>query len=348
MKFTGSDDPVHPLIYGMSSELIVPEGHILLGDATAVIRRYPSSGKLITLRKSAAAVGLKIDGNKQTHYPHFKDLKKTDCAINMEGNCFVANCYVHSHPGTGIYTFGDFPYNLVYNCTCEDVGYIDLKYDARHYQGSYDQNSADGIYLRAFYNVALDCFVKDAFRWAYTTSHSQGGYCTYINCDAYNTLFKCYGFIDIEGADRESLIIDCDGGHESSLWQDYRNGFWISTNGTKALFCSANFFVSGDDLKKKRGDHITIIGCKTTGSGYGVWGDSPVVVKNLASKTHSCGTLRFDACCRDDDKTCASFYVNALDGTGIAAQNILYEQPDGPGMKIMNVRDIQNQCRFVE
>ncbi|MBD3287483.1 hypothetical protein GF337_01655, partial [candidate division KSB1 bacterium] len=34
VKFTGSDDPVHPLIYGMSSELIVPEGHILLGDAT--------------------------------------------------------------------------------------------------------------------------------------------------------------------------------------------------------------------------------------------------------------------------------------------------------------------------
>ncbi|MBD3289779.1 T9SS type A sorting domain-containing protein [candidate division KSB1 bacterium] len=341
----GSGDPENPSIYGMTIGLILPPGHVLLGDSTAILRRLPSSGHFITLQDSAAIVGVNIHGNKHAHYPEFDNLKKhSGNAIDMKGHNFVANCNIWENAGIAVQTWGNFQYNLVYNCTFEDCGYIDLKYGKSHYQGSFDKNSGDGIYLRAYHNVALDCMAKDAFRWGYTTSHGGGGYCTYINCDMYNTRYKTYGFIDIEGADHECLIIDCDGDHEESLWQDYRNGFWISTHGTMALFSSANFFVSGDDVKEKRGDYVTIIGCETIDSGFGVWGYSPVLVKNMANKSHNCGTLRFDARCRpDDDKTSSSFYVNALDSIGIAANNTLYEELGGPGMDILNVTDINNK-----
>lgn len=75
-----------------------------------------------------------------------------------------------------------------------------------------------------------------------------------------------------------------------------------------------------------------------------VWGYSPVIVGNMADKTHNCGTLRFDARCRPgDDKTSSSFYVNALDGLGIAANNTLYEERGGPDMDILNVTDVNNK-----
>lgn len=340
----GSNDPKKPFIYGMSVGLSIPPGHVLIGDSLAVIKRLPSKGHLITLRDSAAIVGVNVNGNKHAHWPEFDNLSKhSGNAIDMKGYNFVAECHIWQNAGTAVQTWGDFPYNLVFKCLFQDCGYIDIKYGKTHYQGSYDKNSGDGIYLRAHHNVALDCLTRDTFRWGYTTSHGGGGNCTYINCDMYNSLYKTYGFIDIEGADEECLLIDCDGSHEESLWQDYRNGIWFSTHESFAFYCSANFFVSGDDVKEKRGDYITLMGCQTIGSGFGIWGYSPVLVNNMTNKSHTCGTLRFDARCRDDDKTSSSFYVNGLDNKGIAANNVLYEELGGPGMDIVNVANINNQ-----
>ena len=334
----GSKDVDKPHVYGLTTGVKIPDGHVVRAEPNAVLKRLPSKGQLLHVGRGARVIGVTVDGNKYAHWPQFEDLGKSDSAFILRGNCVVEGCYAYDVPGIAFQCYSN--HNVVRKCKARNCGYIDLKFNADFYQGKWDRWSGDGFYFRGHHNLIVDCEAYDCFRWAYTTCHENAGLATYINCKGYASNWKPYGFIDIEGCDGGgTTLIDCVGTFGTIA---------ISTSGTKMYRCEAS------DIHVYNADHVEIVGCTTHGGGLGVggWssvknsavrgGDNPIVVGNTINKygpTSGIGGV-----------SDWSFSVFSADRKGLVANNVLneYEGPEGkgPGMKLDNVAAHGNVVEF--
>jgi len=334
----GSKDAEKPRVYGSTTGLKIPGGHVLKAEPNAVLRRMPSKGKLLHVGRKARVIGVTVDGNKSAHWPQFKDLGKSDSAFLLYGDCVMEGCYAYDVPGIGFECWSNN--NVVRKCKARNCGYIDLKFQADFYQGKWDRWSGDGFYFRGHDNLIEDCEAYDCFRWAYTTCHEKAGRARYINCKGYASKWKPYGFIDIEGCDGGgSTLIGCVGTYGTIA---------VSTGGTKVHRCEAG------SIEVYNADDVEIIDCTTHGGGLGVggWcsaknsavrgGNNPIVVGNTINKHGPTSGIR--------SVSDWSFSVFSSDGKGRVANNVLneYEGPagKGPGMKLDNVAARNNVVKF--
>ncbi|MCK5801816.1 MAG: beta galactosidase jelly roll domain-containing protein [Lentisphaeria bacterium] len=334
----GSADPDKPLVYGMTTGVKIPEGHVLKAQPNSILKRLPSKGKLLHVGRRARVIGVTVDANKYAHWPQFKDLGKSDGAFLLLGGCVVEDCTAYDVPGIAFMCYSDN--NIVRNCKARNCGYIDLKFNADFYQGKWDQWSGDGFYFRGHDNLIIDCEAIDCFRWAYTTCHEKAGRATYINCKGSAVNWRPYGFIDIEGCDGGgSTLINCVGTFGSIA---------ISTSGTRMYHCEAK------SIHVYNADDVEIIDCTTRGGGLGVggWssamnstvrgGNNPVVVGNTINKHVPTSGI--------SSVSDWSLSVFSADGRGLVANNVLneYDGPEGkgPGMKLDKVSAHNNIVTF--
>lgn len=334
----GSKDPDKPHVYGLTTGVKIPDGHVVKAHANAVLRRLPSKGQLLRVGRRARVIGVTVDANKYAHWPQYEDLGKSDSAFILLGECVVEDCTAYDVPGIAFQCYSNN--NVVRNCKARNCGYIDLKFSADFYQGKWDRWSGDGFYFRGHDNLIIDCEATDCFRWAYTTCHEKAGRATYINCKGYASNWKPYGFIDIEGCDGGgSTLINCVGTYGTIA---------VSTSGTRMYHCEAS------DIHVYNADDVEIIGCTTHGGGLGVggWssaknstvrgGNNPVVVGNTINKH---GPTSGISAVSD-----WSLSVFSADGQGLVANNVLneYDGPDGkgPGMKLDNIPAHNNVVTF--
>ena len=338
--FPGSDDPARPLIYPFSAQVVVRNRCEIRFGANAWVKRLPSSGRLIRLHNGARMSGGVIDGNKYAHWPKFKNLGKTDAAVETFSNCVVEDVTVFNSPGIAFFSYGS--YNKIYRCRAENIGYIDVKFGADFYQGKWDNFSGDGFYFRGTGNLIKDCEAYDCFRWDYCSSHSGARQNTYVDCKGGDVNWGTYGFIDIEGADENNRLIRCTS----------PNSPLVASGSPRLdiLQCMASLiFVRGGDAPR-------IDGCITTRDGISVGGWDPGAKKNTPgpaapmvtnNRMYRMGSGRsggFGAYFR------RSFAVHSADGSGVVAGNILFEYDDGkkrgPGMKLDNIKGRDNRVVY--
>ncbi|HDY69139.1 MAG TPA: hypothetical protein ENH85_15295 [Candidatus Scalindua sp.] len=344
----GSNDPKKPNVYGISidpstrSGILIPDGHILVGQPHATIKRLPSTGVLIRVGKGARLIGITADGNKAAHWPAFKDNVGKDggVAVYMMGGCVVQDCTVYDSPGHAFATHRND--NIVMRCVGRNCGYIDLRYNATFYRGKWDKWSGDAFYIRGYNNLVIDCEAYDCFRWGYTTCHAKSGGSTFINCTMKNALWETYGFIDIEGCydDWEGTVL--------INMKSTQGSIAISTNNTRVINCESG------RITVYNADNTLIAGCTTHGGGLGIggWtstknayvrgGNSPVVIDNTIVKSGVGSGI--------DNVSDWSLSVYSTDGKGIAVNNVLKEYKGklgtGPGMKFNKVATANNRIKY--
>lgn len=341
VELTGSGNAENPFIYGVKCGenkskcgIVVPEGRTLKGSKSAIIKRIPSSGKTIISERGARIKGIIIDGNKNAHWPEFKDLGKSDMGIMIGTDNLIEDCYIYNIPGIAFGTYADN--SVVRRCKAKNSGYIDLKFKVDYYQGKWDNYSGDSFYIRGNNNIVIDCDSEDAFRWDYTTCHEKSGGSIFINCKGRDVLWNSYGFIDIEGCDGEgSIMINCKSPDGSIA---------ISTSGSKLINCT------GHRINVYASDNVLVEGCETLGGGLAVggWssskntfirgGTNPVVINNIINRDNPGPGV--------SETSDWSLSVFSTDGNGIAAGNILNEYKGelgrGPGMKFDKVKSYDN------
>jgi len=350
VELLGSGDPDQPFIYGIKNTpddkykrgkgLIVPAGHILMGSESAIIKRIPSQGPLIVTEKGAWVKGIIIDGNKKAHWPEFEEMRNVDMGIRIGANNVIEDCTIYNTPGIAFGTYANS--SVIRRCKAKNSGYIDVKFKADYYQGKWDRYSGDSFYIRGYNNVVIDCDSEDAFRWDYTTCHENAGGTVYINCNGRDTLWRSYGFIDIEGCDGDgSIMINC---------KSPNGNIAVSTSGSKLINCT------GKRINIHSTDNVLVSGCETYGGGLvvGGWsshktsyvrgGASPVVINNIINRSSPGPGV--------PETSDWSLSVFSTDGEGIVAGNVLNEykgkQGRGPGMKFDNVKAYDNVIEYKE
>lgn len=344
--FPGSNDSAQPLLYPISTGLVIPaNARVEFGPNHRVVR-LPSKGRLITLGDGVQLRGIIIDGNKYKHWPEFQDLGKTDYGIYFGSYCVIEDSVIFNNPGIAFGSYGD--YNKLYRCLAENAGYIDVKFGVTFYQGNRDQWSADGFYLRGTGNLIKDSEAYDCIRWDFCSSHSGAKQNVYVDCRGGDVNYRTYGFIDIEDADANNRLIRCISPNSNIAIP--------SSHGTEVIQCMATRITAYDrqesiDLYEgQHSDGLRLDGNITTNGGIviGGWSSarrqlvpgatSPMITNNKMYKLHGGPS---------DGYSDYSFSVYAINGVGIVANNILFEYDDGlvkgPGMKFENVEGHNNQ-----
>jgi hypothetical protein len=351
VSFPGSDDPENPLVYPVTCELVVAEGASVKFAPNSRLLRLPSEGAVISLESGARLSGAVIDGNKYSHWPEFQELGKSDAGVKLQHHCVVEDCVVFNNPGIAFFSYGS--YNKVYRCLAENVGYIDVKFGAMHYQGSRDKWSGDGFYFRGTGNLIKDCEAYDAFRWAFCSSHSGARQNTYVDCRGGDVNFDTYGFIDIEGAEGNNRLIRCISPNSHIAVPGSPNTEVIQCMASRISFYDHQNPDSVEMYGGAEGHAPRIDGCITTEGGIVVGGWSsrrdrlvpgavaPTVTNNRMYKSHSGPS---------DGYSDWSFSVHSIDGSGVVSGNILFEFDDGytrgPGMNLENVEGTDNHVVY--
>lgn len=347
--FPGSNDPDNPLIYPVTTGLVVPKNtHLKFGPNHRVLR-LPSKGTVLLLEDGVRLSGIIIDGNKYKHWPEFQELGKTDYGIRMGSYCVVEDSVVYNNPGIAFGSHGN--YNKLYRCLAENAGYIDVKFGVTFYQGNRDYWSADGYYFRGTGNLIKDSEAYDCIRWDFCSSHSGARQNTYVDCRGGDVHYRTYGFIDIEDADANNRLIRCISPNSHIALP--------KSSGTEIVQCMATRITVYDRAESidlyagQHSDGLLIDGNTTTNGGIviGGWSSarkqlvpgatSPIITNNKMYKLHGGPS---------DSYSDYSFSVYAINGVGIVANNILFEYDDGlvkgPGMKFENVEGLNNQVAY--
>ncbi|MBN1670280.1 MAG: hypothetical protein JXR37_04570 [Kiritimatiellae bacterium] len=345
----GSRDPKKPHVYGLSTgrgsgvKVTIPDGHVLIAEKNAIIRRIPSRGTLIRGGKGVRLIGLTIDGNRKAHMPEHPDCGKLDMIIRVDAGSVVQDCTVYESPGIAFATYGT--HSIFWRNRAKTCGYIDLKHNARYYQGAWDKWSADGFYIRGFHNLCMDCHASDCFRFGFGTAHRQSGGTTFVSCEMKNEIWRTYGFIDSEDTNNEK---------PNGILQIYMKNAegltgmmsGLSSDNTIAFKCEAA------RIDYRHSDNAMIMGCTTHGDGLclGGWsssnssmvrgGDNPIVINNTVNKARVSSGVSSDW----------SLSVVSANGKGIAAHNVLNEYEGefgkGPGMNFQEVTAVHNKVNY--
>lgn len=353
VELVGSGNSKKPFIYGIMPSKInisktfrsrspygifVHSGHILRGSKSAVIKRIPNKGQMIITGKGVSVKGIIIDGNKKAHWPKFKELGKHDTGISIGNSNLIEDCYIYNNPGHAFSTHANN--SVIRRCKAKNIGYIDIKFSAAYYKGSWDRWSGDAFYIRGHNNLVIDCDSEDAFRWDYTTCHAKSGGSIFINCKGRDVLWRSYGFIDIEGCDGAgSIMINC---------KSPDGSISISTSGSKLINCT------GNRINVYSSDNVLISGCETFGGGLAVggWssskksyirgGANPIVINNIINRSNPGPGVQ--------QTSDWSLSVFSTDGKGIVAGNVLNEYKGrlgrGPGMKFDKVKAYDNIKKY--
>jgi len=328
---TGSGDAKKPAIYGVKTAegsptaLNVPAGHILLGSPDAILRRIPSRGRTVIVGNGGMVMGLIIDGNKNAHWPEFQNLGKIQgSGIILTNDAAAIGCTIYDLPGIAFATYSHR--NVFWKNVARNVGYIDLKYNATFYQGRWDNDSGDGFYVRGYGNLVLDCEAYDCFRWGYTTCHENSGTTTYINSTMHNTLYRTYGFIDLEDCKHDpigTMVINMRATQGSLTVAGTNNAMLFNSESGSFVGWNANdLFVAGS---RTHGGGMGIGGWTSARNAQVRGGNNPVYLGNTVVKaTASSGIPSISDW---------SLSIFSSDGKGLAAGNVLkeYEGPAGKG-----------------
>lgn len=347
--FPGSNEVDNPVIYPVTTGLVVPANtHLKFGPNHRVLR-LPSKGTVLMLEDGVHLSGIIIDGNKYNHWPEFQELGKTDYGIRMKSYCVIEDSVVYNNPGIAFGSHGN--YNKLYRCLAENAGYIDVKFGVTFYQGNRDYWSADGYYFRGTGNLIKDSEAYDCIRWDFCSSHSGAKQNVYVDCRGGDVNYRTYGFIDIEGADANNRLIRC-------ISPNSHISIPVS-NGTEVLQCMATRITAYDRAESidlytgQHSDGLLIDGNTTTNGGIviGGWSSarkqlvagatSPIITNNKMYKLHGGPS---------DGYSDYSFSVYSINGIGVVANNILFEYDDGlvkgPGIKLENLEGTNNQIAY--
>ncbi len=351
LYFPGSDDPESPRIYATRAGLETQENARVEFGPNSRLLRLPSEGPVITLANGSHLSGAVIDGNKYNHWPQFEELGKSDAGIKLKHHCVVEDSVVFNNPGIAFFSYGS--YNKLYRCLAENVGYIDVKFGAMHYQGSRDKWSGDGFYFRGTGNLVRDCEAYDTFRWDFCSSHSGARQNTYVDCRGGDVNFRTYGFIDIEGAESNNRLIRCISPNSHIAVPGSPNTEIIQCMASRISFYDRENPASIEMYGGQKGIAPVIDGCITTEGGIvvGGWSSrrdrlvpgavSPIITNNRMYKAHSGPS---------DGYSDWSFSVHSVDGNGVVSGNILFEFDDGytrgPGMNLANIEGSDNQVVY--
>ena len=316
--FPGGASADEPIIYGSTAGLQTRKRARILFGPHAILKRLPSSSRLLTLGDGTHVKGLVIDGNKYAHWPRFK----TQCkeAIRVGSDCLLEDCFIYDYPGYA-YMVRNSVNSKFYRCRAENIGYIDLMFAVNYYFGGPSETGAsDGFYIVGHHNLLVDCEMIDCQRWAYTINSGTNN--TLIRCRAAEVNFHTYGFIFANG-DRGRYI-----GCVSPNTQIDLGGNETIVVDTEASFIDA------------RAGRMRIDGCTFYG---------PLFAANLVSTAGDAATgpaaplITNNRIFMNRPWEGHPLTVMGRNGEGVVADNIVHAWPKamhtGGGIRIENVRD---------
>ena len=314
VHFPGSDDPDRPMVYGITAEAVGkvlrtrPHARIRFRP-NSVLKRLPSFGDLLWLEPGAHLLGAIIDGNKYAHWPLVKDRTQFNIgnAVVMAGQNLVKDCFVYNNAGTAFTPWRSND-NKLYRCRAENGGFLEAigKLD---YWGAGKANG-DGFYTRGRFNLVKDSEMIDTSRWGYVIT-SGGRDNTFVDCRGGNLHFRCYGFIDVEGAGPGNSLVRCRSPNSQLIVQVHHQD---------VIGCTADTIVAEHAI------YARLLACTTVGGPMRAAEvrDDRFVMPGRESPMVAANRVFLGGPARDHSLT-----VICSDGLGTVTENVVYGGRDG-------------------
>ena len=309
--FPGSDDPQKPMIYGSTAGLKTrPHARIRFGP-NAILRRLPSFGQLLNAFPGTHLVGVVIDGNKYAHWPLVKDRegKIVGAALAMRGWHLVKDCFVYNNAGIAYGLHWYLSDCKLYRCRAENLGFLEALGDPVWQN---ELASGDGFLFQrhANYNIVKDSEAIDSARWGFVVT-ADSSHNTLVDCRGGDLHFRCFGFIDVEGAGPGNSLVRCRSPNSQLIVQDYHQD---------VVGCAASAIDAESALYPR------LLGCTTAG---GVLRACAVQEDRFVTFGRQSLMLGFNRVFLSGASPDHSLSLICLDGLGLAVDNVVYGFDDG-------------------